>query len=187
MAGPLCSSFSAEACKLPLVLATLTSISLLRLSLCLHHTVFSFVFPFTSNSGKNCLLSPALSDYIGSADTRFSWGTTRLMSWPGWERYSCLLQSLVVSPLISRFLDWRYTVSSKYFDTHVPFVFTEELIVSRHAHCVLLSLRCNEHSLLFSSYCLESKILHAAPTIIRSRTPLILHCPGTDFLAPLIL
>ena len=33
-------------------------------------------------SGTNCLLSPpALSDYNGSLDTCFSWGTTQLMSW----------------------------------------------------------------------------------------------------------
>ena len=31
-------------------------------------------------SGRNCLLSPVLSDYNGSPDTHFYWGTTRLMS-----------------------------------------------------------------------------------------------------------
>ena len=39
-------------------------------------------------SGRNCLLSPSvLSGYNGSLDTRFSRGTSRLMSWPDGERY----------------------------------------------------------------------------------------------------
>ena len=53
-------------------------------------------------SGRNCLLSPpVLLDYNGSPDTRFSWGTTRLMSWPDGVRYLCPLQSLVASLLLS--------------------------------------------------------------------------------------
>ena len=32
-------------------------------------------------SDRNCLLSPVLSSYKGSTNTRFSRGTTRLMSW----------------------------------------------------------------------------------------------------------
>ena len=39
-------------------------------------------------SGRNCLLCPpVLSGYNGSLDSRFSQGTTRLMSWPDGERY----------------------------------------------------------------------------------------------------
>ena len=55
-------------------------------------------------SGRNCLLSPVLSGYNGSPDTRFSRGTTQLMSWPDGERCLRLPQSLVVSlplPLVS--------------------------------------------------------------------------------------
>ena len=55
-------------------------------------------------SGRNCLLSPVLSGYNGSLDTRFSRGTTQLMSWPDGERCLRLPQSLVVSlllPLVS--------------------------------------------------------------------------------------
>ena len=44
---------------------------------------------------------PVLSDYNGSPDTRFSRGTTRLMSWPDGERYLPPLQPLVVSLLLS--------------------------------------------------------------------------------------
>ena len=41
-----------------------------------------------------------------------------------------------LSPLIS---DWRRTVSSKYFDTQVPSISTEELVLPRHARCPLSS------------------------------------------------
>ena len=58
-----------------------------------------------------------------------------------------------LSPRISRiqsclFSDWRRTVSSKFFDTQVPSISTEELVLPRHACCVLSRLRCNGHSLL---------------------------------------
>ena len=53
-------------------------------------------------SSRNCLLFPSvLSGYIGSPDTRFSRGTTRLMSFPDGERYLRPLLSLVVSLLLS--------------------------------------------------------------------------------------
>ena len=56
-------------------------------------------------SGRNCSHSPpVLSSYNGSPDTRFSRGTTRLMSLPDGERCLCPPQSLVVSllsPLVS--------------------------------------------------------------------------------------
>ena len=56
-------------------------------------------------SGRNCLFSPpVLSGYNGSPDTRFSQGTTQLMSLPDGECCLCPPQSLVVSlllPLIS--------------------------------------------------------------------------------------
>ena len=49
-------------------------------------------------SGRNCLFSsPVRSGYIRSPDTRFSWGTTRLMSWPDGELYLRPPQPLVVS------------------------------------------------------------------------------------------
>ena len=55
-------------------------------------------------SGRNCLLSPVILGCNGSPDTRFSRGTTRLMSRPDGERYLLPPQSLVVSlllPLVS--------------------------------------------------------------------------------------
>ena len=53
-------------------------------------------------SGRSCLLSPPVpSGYNGSPDTRFSRGTTRLMSWPDGVRYLRPPQSPVVSLLLS--------------------------------------------------------------------------------------
>ena len=43
-------------------------------------------------------------------------------------------------------------VSSKFFDTQVPSISTEKLVLSRHARCVLSRLHCNKHSLLLSAY-----------------------------------
>ena len=62
-----------------------------------------------------------------------------------------------LSPLTSRIhsrliLDWRRTVSSKYFDTQIPSVSTEEFVLPRHARCILSRLRCNGHSLLLGFY-----------------------------------
>ena len=68
-------------------------------SLCL-----CFYLNLSSRSGRNCLLSPpVLSCYNGSPDTRFSQETMQLMSRLDGERYSCPLQSLVVS-LVSTLL-----------------------------------------------------------------------------------
>ena len=52
----------------------------------------------------------------------------------------------------SLFSDWRHTVSSKFFDTQVSSISIEELVLPRHARCVLFRLRCNGHSLLLGSY-----------------------------------
>ena len=79
-----------------------SSISLL-LSLSLPLCLFFFLKLF-STSDRNCLLSPPVpSDYNGYLDTRFSRGTTRLMSCP---RHGALLLSYAIpcslAPLISR-------------------------------------------------------------------------------------
>ena len=64
----------------------------------------------------------------------------------------CSLFALI-SRIHSRlFWDWRRTVSSKFFDTQVPSISTEELVLPRHARCVLYRLCCNGHSLLLNSY-----------------------------------
>ena len=88
------------------------------------------------------LSPPVPSNYNGSPDTRFSRGTTQLISWPDVERYLRPLQSLVVSllSLVSTplFSDWRRSVSSKFFDTG-PSISTEELVLPRHTRFVSFS------------------------------------------------
>ena len=85
------------------------------------------------------------------------------------------------------FLDWRRTVSSKYFDTQVPSISTEELVLPRHARCVLFRLRCNGHSLLLGSYLsrigrIENSSCSACGHPSQDISHLILHCPAKDSL-----
>ena len=97
-----------------------------------------------------------------------------------------------LSPLTSRihsrlFSDWRRTVSSKYFDTQVPLISTEELVLPRHARCVLSRLCCNGHSLLLGSYLsrigrIENSSCSACRHLSQDISHLILHCPATDSL-----
>ena len=63
--------------------------------------LFSYL-KLCGRSGRNCLLSPpVLSDYNGSPDICFSWGTTRMTSLPHEERCLRPPQSLAVSLLLS--------------------------------------------------------------------------------------
>ena len=97
-----------------------------------------------------------------------------------------------LSPLISRihfclFSDWRRTVSSKFVDTQVPSISNEELVLPRHARCVLSSLRCNGHSLLLDSYLsrigrIENPSCSACGHPSQDTSHLVLHCPATDSL-----
>ena len=100
---------------------------------------------------------------------------------------SCSLSFLISrihSCLIS---DWRRTVSSKYFDTQAPSICTEELVLPRHARCVLSRLRCNGHSFLLDSYLsrigrIENPSCSACGHSSQDTSHLILHCPATDSL-----
>ena len=101
------------------------------------------------------------------------------------------LRSLVVSLLLSvvstLFSDWRRTVSSKFFDTQVPSISTEELVLPRHGRCVLSRLRCNGHSLLLGSYHsrigrIENSSCNACGHSSQDTSHLILHCSATDSL-----
>ena len=103
----------------------------------------------------------------------------------------CSLSSLI-SRIHSRLIsDWRRTVSSKFFDTQVPSISTEELVLPRHARCVLSRLRCNGHSLLLGSYLsrigrIENSSCSACGHSSQDIFHLILHYPATDS-APLTL
>ena len=130
---------------------------------------------------------------MGPPDTRFSLGTTRLMIWPDGERYlrppqsPCSL-SLFISRIHSCFYsDWRRTVSSKFFDTQVPSISTEELVLPRHARCVLSRLRCNGHSVLLGSYLskigrIENPSCSTSGHSSQDTSHLILHCRAADSL-----
>ena len=97
-----------------------------------------------------------------------------------------------LSPLTCRIhsrliLDWRRTVSSKFFDTQVPSISTEELVLPCHARCVLSRLRCNGHSLLLDSYLsrigrIENPSCSACGHSSQDTSHLILHCSATDSL-----
>ena len=118
LAGPVYSSFSAEACGNLLALSwswqhqQICHLSSLLFCYYLYYLVLSSppypllhlssYLKFSRRSGRNCLLSPsALLGCNGYPDTRFSRGTTRLMSWSYGEHYFSPQQSLVVSLLLS--------------------------------------------------------------------------------------
>ena len=87
--------------------------------------------------------------------------------------------------------DWRRTVSSKFFDTQIPSISIEELVLPRHARCVLSRLHCNGHSLLLGSYLsrigrIEISSCSACGHSSEDTSHLILHCPATDSLRGLL-
>ena len=114
------------------------------------------------------------------------------MSWPDGERYLFPQQSLVVSLLLSLVFTLLFSRSNssrhtKFFDTLVPSISTEELVIPRHARCVLSHLRCNGHNLLLGSYLsrigrIENPSCSACGHSSQGTSHLILHCPATDSL-----
>ena len=127
--GPVCSSFSAEACAIlqalfwfwqqqQIGIPALFS-SYLTLGLSLPPCFLLHLYFHPNLSGRNCFLSPpVLSGYNGSPDTRYSGGTAQLMSWPHEERYSPLCNplwslSFYLSYSLFFFLEWKRTVSEE--------------------------------------------------------------------------
>ena len=83
------------------------------------------------------------------------------------------------------FLDWRRTVSSKFFGIQVPTISIKELVLPLHACCVVSCLRCNKHSILLSSYVSRiGRIENATCSVFghssQDTSHLFLHCPATD-------
>ena len=169
-AGPVCSSFSAEACA---ILHTLCW-SRQHQQVC-HFSSLLLLFDSRSVlatlSSSQFFLLPQSSWQIWqelsslSCSIRLQW-VPRHSFLPGNDvadeparRGALLAPSAIhcsLSPFISRihsclFSDWRRTVSSKFFDTQISSISTEEFVLSRHARCVLSRLRCNGHSLPLSS------------------------------------
>ena len=114
-----------------------------------------------------------------------------MRSWPDGEHYSCPLQFLVVFLLpfvfTRLFSDWRCIVLSKFFDTQVSSISTEELVLPCHAHYALSHLRCNGHSLLSSSYLtrigrMKNPSCSACGHLSQDTSHLILRCPTTNSL-----
>ena len=86
----------------------------------------------------------------------------------------CSLSLLISRIYFHLFSDWRRTVSSKFFDTQAPSDSTEELVLPRHARCVLSSLHCNGHSLhSYLSRIGKMRIFYVEPANTRPTTPLI--------------
>ena len=83
-------------------------------------------------------------------------------------------------------------MSSKFFDTQVSTISSEELVIPCHACCVLSRLRCNGHSILLSSYLSRTGRIKN-PSCSACRHPsqdtshLTLHCPAMDFLVTFCL
>ena len=151
----------------------------------------SFYPKLYGRSVRNYLLSPVLSDYNGGHS--FLPGNDAADELA--RRGVLLAPSAIpcsLSPLISRirsclFSDWRRTVSSKYFDTQVSSISTEELVFPSHARCVLSRLRCNGHSLLLSSYRsrigrVENPSCSTCEHSSQDTSHLIVQCPATDSL-----
>ena len=131
----------------------------------------SFYHNPSARSGRNCLLFPhVLQDYGWSPDTHFYPETKRLMSWPNDERFSCSLQSPVVSLLLISY-QWRRTFSPQFF---VISFSKGTCSPSSHLLCpISSSLQRTKLSGKLSLGLVESRILYAAPADTHLRTPLI--------------
>ena len=146
----------------------------------------SFYLKLCGRSGRNCLLSPSfLLDYNGSPDTRFSRGTTRLMSWPDGVCYLCPLQSLVVSLLLSLVSTLVLSrtggvLSHRSSLTHRSPRFPPRnlcsVVMLAVFSLVFAATDTAFFSVLMSLGLAESRILPAAPVNTRPRTSLISFC-----------
>ena len=128
--------------------------------------------------------SSVLSGCNGFTDTRFSRGTTRLMSWRNRERYSCPLQSLLVSllSLVSTFVFSRTggALSHRNSSTRRFARFPPRNLCS----LVTLAVFSLVYAATDTAYCLalisvglaESRILSATPVDTCPRTSLISFC-----------
>ena len=204
LAGPVCSSFSAETC------AILHALCWSRQHQRVCH--FSSLLLLSDSRSVLAALSSPLSFLLSqtlwqiwqelfsiSCSIRLQWVPVhsflpRNNAAAELARRGALLAPSAMpcslSPLISPihsslFSDWRRTASSKFFNTQVPSISTEELVLPCHARCVLSRLRCNKHSLLSGSYLsrigrIENPSCSACGHSSQDTSHLILHCPATE-------
>ena len=211
-AGPVCSSFSAEACAIlhalcwsrqhqqvchfssllllsdsRSILATLSSPP----SFLLSQTLWQIWQELSSLSSCSIRLQwvPGHS-FLPGNDTADQLARRGALLAP--SAIPCSLSPFIFRIYSSLFLDWRRTVSSKFFDTQVPSISTEDLELPRHARCVLSRLSCNGQSLLLGSYVsrigrTENPSCSASGHSSQNTSHLVLHCSATDSLATLFL
>ena len=194
-AGPVCSSFSAEACAILHALCWsrqhqhVCHFSSLPL-LCDSRSVLFSIFPHISNSvtdlagsvfslllfyqatmGPRTLVSPGND----AADELARRGALTAPS-----AIPCNLSALISRIHSSFFSDWRHTVSSKFFDTHrlprFPLRNLCSLVMLAVFSLVYVATDTAFSQVFIPLGLAESKILPAAPVDTRPRTPLISFC-----------
>ena len=125
-------------------------------------------------------------------DTRFSQGTTRLMSWPDGSATNALCNPLKYLSLYFLYPLFAFLGLEAYFHrislTHKSLDFHRgTCALSRHARSVLSRLCCNGHCLVLGSYFsrtnrIENPSCSACGHSFQDTSHLILHCPATDSL-----
>ena len=155
----------------------------------------SFYHKLCCRSGRNCFLSPVLSGYNGSMDTRFSRGTTRLMSWPDGEHYLRLVQSLVVSLLLCLVstLVFSRTGGALFHQnslTHRSSRFPMRNLCSSSCSLILSLVDAAKHTAFFHVFIslglAENPSCCACGHSSRGTSHLILHCSATESLRRLL-
>ena len=204
-AGPVCSSFSAEACAI----LHARCWSRQHQQVCHFSSVLlsDSRFVLATLSSPPCFLLPESLWQIWQKLPSLSSFSIRLQWVPGHlflpgnnvtdelARRGALLSPSAIPcslcPLIScihsLFSNCRHTVSTKFFDKQVPSISIEELVLPGHSRFVFSRLCCNGYSLLLSSYLsrigrIENSSCSACGPLSQDTSHLILHCPATESL-----
>ena len=139
-------------------------------------SLVSFTIRLEWNSGHSFLPGN------GAADEQARRGALPLPS-----ATSCILFPLNARIYTCLSSDWRRAVSSKFFDTQMSSISTEELLLLYHAYCILSRLRYNVQSFLKISYLSridrnENPSCSTCNHPIQNTSHLIVHYPATDSL-----